>query len=655
MSAAIHVSGWPGREALRVALLLAMIALLVTGSGLLVRVDHLVFDTGQRLNWRRTAPDVLIVAIDQDSLERLGRWPWPRERHARVLDIVCAAGPAAIGVDIAFSEHSADPSDDRVLADALARCAKVVLPLVIESTRAGGQLLESPPIAPLLAAAAGIGRIGVHLDEDGIGRSVYLREGLGSAVWPLLAEEVLRVGEQLPAGMVPESALVDRPEQRDQLVRSQQRRFEFVGPPGSVQRLSYARVLEGLIPPETFAGKIVLVGATAVGLGDFLPTPVSALGQPMPGVEIQANVLLSIRDGRLISELGKAPTLLLALLLACVPLLWLPRLMALPGLLASTLWVFALGAACALLPVFWQLWFAPAGALLAGLFAYPLWSWRRLEAARRHLDQELRQLRAILPESPTTAALPAEIRRLRFEQRIAWVQAAQRTMADLEAARKEALAFISHDLRSPLASAIAQLEGGARVDPKSLLLPLRRALAMAQEFLSLARAEALDRSRLHDLELTAVLHQAADEMFALARQGQRRILRRLPDQPLWIKGDFELLERCAINLLDNALRHAPASLTVSIGLDRLADDEVVFWVENDGPPLAAEQQEKLFQRFSPTARQGSKVASSGLGLFYVRTVTERHGGSAGVDCAAGKVRFWVRLPGGEGNASAKVP
>ncbi|WP_374681277.1 CHASE2 domain-containing protein [Accumulibacter sp.] len=648
MSAQARFPGWPGREALRVALLLAAISLTITASGLLVRVDHLLFDIGQRINWRQAAADVLIIAIDQDSLDRLGRWPWPRERHARLLDIVCAGRPAAVGIDIAFSEHSGDPSADALLADAVARCGKVVLPLVIESTRSGGQLLESPPIAPLLAAAAGIGRIGIHLDEDGIGRSVYLREGIGAAVWPLWAEEVLRVGEQLPPAVPADAAgSVGHPEERYQLLRENARRFEFVGPPGSVQRLSYARVLDGLIAPQVFAGKIVLIGATAVGLGDFLPTPVSALGEPMPGVEVQANVLLSLRDGRLISELATLPTLLLAALLACIPLLWLPRLMALSGLLVSSLWVLALGAACALLPVLWQVWFAPAGALFAGLFAFPLWSWRRLEAARAHLDQELRQLRALLPESPTTAALPGEIRRLGFEQRIAWVQAAQRRMAALEAGRKEALGFISHDLRAPLAGAVARLESEAPGDPQHLLPPLRRALGMAQAFLSLARAEALDPDRLKELDLCALLQQAADEIFALARQGKRRIVRQLPEQPLWIKGDFELLERCAINLLDNALRHAPASTVISIGLDRPRDDEVRFWVENDGPPLLADEKDKLFQRFSRGGQEAASASGSGLGLYFVRTVAERHGGAAGVDCAAGRIRFWVSLPGGE--------
>jgi len=195
-------------EALRVAMLLALVAVAVSASGMLVRVDHLLFDVGQRLNWRPAATDeVLIVAIDEDSLDQLGHWPWPRDRHARLLRLLCAARPAAIGIDIAFSEPAGDRHTDRELAEALAACGNVVLPLVVEVTRNGGQLLETPPILPLAAAAAGLGRIGVRLGEDGIARAVDLREGLGAATWPLLAEEVLRVARRLPAAAAAASSI----------------------------------------------------------------------------------------------------------------------------------------------------------------------------------------------------------------------------------------------------------------------------------------------------------------------------------------------------------------------------------------------------------------------------------------------------------------
>lgn len=635
---------FPASEPLRVALLLVALALAASASGLLTRVDHLLFDIGQRLSWRAAPDDVLIIAIDEDSLARMGRWPWARDVHARLLDRVCASRPKAIGLDIAFAEPGPEPRDDARLATTIGSCANVLLPLLIETPRSGGQILESPPIPSLALAAAGLGRVGVHLDEDGIARSVDLWEGVGAPTWPLLAREMLRIARQLPAGESPPPQPGARRETADTLARSGTRRLNFIGPPGSVPRLSYAQVLSGQTGPDMLAGKIVLIGVTAVGLGDFLPTPVSALGQPMPGVEVLANTLLSMRDGRLIQTLPALPALALSALLALVPLLWLPRLMPLPGLLASVAWFFALAGFSALLPGLIQWWFAPAGALLAGLSAFPLWSWRRLEAARRHLDQELLQLQSTLPGGDSTSASPPGVRRMGFEQRIAWIQAAQHTLREFETQRNEILAFISHDLRAPLASAVQYLENAQKPDREHLLQTLRRANDMAQAFLSLARAEMLEAHQMHELDLTSVLHQAADELYPLARKRALRIDRLLPDDPLWIKGSFDLLERAAINLLHNALTHAPANTPITLGIERQAG-RVGFWVENQGPALSPEQMVKLFQRFSKGGERLSSAGGTGLGLYFVRTVAEKHGGSAGVACLPGeKIRFRVDLP-----------
>ncbi|SBT08057.1 putative Histidine kinase [Candidatus Accumulibacter aalborgensis] len=99
------------------------------------------------------------------------------------------------------------------------------------------------------------------------------------------------------------------------------------------------------------------------------------------------------------------------------------------------------------------------------------------------------------------------------------------------------------------------------------------------------------------------------------------------------------------NLLHNALAYAPAGTPVSIGLDLRPDDEVRWWVENDGQALSAEQVDRLFQRFSRGEQGAAHSSSTGLGLYYVRVVAGRHGGAAGVECAAGRIRFWVSLPG----------
>ncbi|MBI4740754.1 MAG: CHASE2 domain-containing protein [Betaproteobacteria bacterium] len=657
------------------ALGLLLLVWAVSASGLLVRVDHLLFDVGQRLDWRAAPDDVLIVAIDQDSLDRLGRWPWSRDVHSRLLATVCAGRPKAIGFDIAFSEPGEDAAADAMLGAAVAACGNVVLPLVIENPRMGGQVLESGPIPPLARAAAALGRVGVNLDEDGIARSVDTWEGVGRPAWPLMARELLRLAGQLPAD-APPPPVDGAGEAGDLLARDGNRRLNFIGPAGSVARISFAQVLNGKMPPETFAGKIVLVGATAVGLSDFFPTPVSAQGHPMPGVEVQANLLLAMRDGRLIRILPLPATLALGALLALVPLLWLPRLMPLPGLLASVAWVFLLGGACIFLPVLARLWFPPTGALIAGLSAFPLWSWRRLEAARRHLDSELMRLQAILPASllngvpngastGTAGTAPAGVRRMGFEQRIAWVQEAQRTMRDLEVRRNEALAFISHDLRAPLAGAVLELESSPdshcahcshSAQSERLLQSLRRAHNMAQSFVSLARAEMLEARQMRDLDLGAVLHQAADELYPFARKLGVTVVRQLPDDPVWVVGDFDLLERMAINLLQNALTHSPPGAPVTFGLD-LQAEEARFWVHNRGACLRREQIAGLFQRFSrgneekaeERAENANRAGSTGLGLYFVRIVAERHGGSVGVDCAGAApgegmgVRFWVRL------------
>ena len=629
-----------GREKALVALLLILIALSISFSGLLSRVDHLIFDVSQRLSLHPVPNDIVIVAVDQDSLDRIGRWPWPREVHARLLNIVCAAQPVAVGLDMAFIEPSVERASDEALALAVAECGRVVLPILIEASGVGGLVLESPPFPKLLAAAAGLGRVGARLDEDGIARSVDLREGVGQASWPLFAEELLRVAKLAYPPSVPPIA---EPDIQPGLIRAETRRVEFAGAPGTIPSISYARVLQGDVSPDFFAGKTVLVGTTATGLGDFLPTPLSAYAQPMSGVEVQANIWQSMRTQRLIGLLPTWVTALSCALLALVPMLWLTRLLPFSGLLVSTFWMIIPALVSALLLEIFHVWLPPSGALLAGFVAFPLWSWRKLEVARRHFDQELQQLGRFLQASGEEQQSVEAVRRMGFEQRIAWVQAAQQQMQRLETQRSEALTFISHDLRSPLASAVQRLEEQEFCESALLLPSLRRAQQMAQDFLQLARAETLKPRQMKNLDLIAILDQAADEVYGLLRQRGQTLVRQITEEFAWVQGDFSALERCAINLLNNAATYAPPATSIAMGLDR-PPGALRFWVENDGIAFTADEKLRLFQRFHRGKQGENRQTSSGLGLYYVRTVAEKHGGSVGVICAAGKIRFWLSLP-----------
>ena len=116
--------------------------------------------------------DIVIVAIDDASLQSVGRWPWRRAVHAQLLHQISAQKPLAIGVDVLFSEpDQVFAHDDEQLADALRAAGNVVLP--IDWRMAGVDVGAELPIASLRAAARELGHVNVSVDADGIIRRYY--------------------------------------------------------------------------------------------------------------------------------------------------------------------------------------------------------------------------------------------------------------------------------------------------------------------------------------------------------------------------------------------------------------------------------------------------------------------------------------------------
>jgi CHASE2 domain-containing sensor protein len=298
--------------------------------------------------------DIVIVAIDEASIARLGRFPWERGLTAHALDAISSAQPKAIALDILYSEPSTS-ADDAALADSMKRSGNSVI---------GAQLVETTdetgsPVArwlrptPLIeSSAAGVGHVNVATEADGEARELPLRKSddQGQALWAM-AVETIRVGEgvrpdtvrDLPGGVrlgtrtIPVARDVrtirfgrQGPDDSGDTLNADRMAIDYVGPPGSFshQTYSFAEVLDGRVPPQSFRGKYVLIGATAATLGDHVATPFvhgdgvagQQHGELMPGVEVLANSLNTILRSRFYREIPDWLVALLAALIAATVL-----------------------------------------------------------------------------------------------------------------------------------------------------------------------------------------------------------------------------------------------------------------------------------------------------------------------------------------------
>jgi PAS domain S-box-containing protein len=367
-------------------------------------VDHLLSMTE-----RPAPPDVVIVAIDDRSLSALGRWPWRRSVHAGLIDRLHDAGARAIGLDLILSESNPEQvQDDLLLARAIERAGNVVLPLHAQ-WNAPASVQPALPSPPLLAAAQGVGHIHVELGRDGVARSVFLREGDGTQQWDHWTLMLMKAGgEPLPDDRLRglrRRVAAPGPQgtwQRDHLIQ-----IPFAGPPGHFARLSYVDVLQGRVSPESLRGKYVLIGATAAGMGDAYLTPMASRDSLMPGVELSANVLDSLRQGihlRRATRWENALFCMLPVVLAMVALYRLRPRWAFCTVVALVLLVYVLAWLALKVP---GVQFAPLAALGCLALIYPLWSWFRLESVTNYLAREFRRMQR---EDKLLAALPGTLR-----------------------------------------------------------------------------------------------------------------------------------------------------------------------------------------------------------------------------------------------------
>lgn len=233
--------------------------------GVLQPLEQIAYTAVFRVRGERSWDSrLVVVAIDDRSIKRLGRFPWTRQRYVQLLDVLTEANPSVIAFNLIWSEPS---PDDSALAEAMTRSGRVVVAQGVDNT--GLPLL---PVPNLEAEAIATGHILKQQDTDGLTRKIELY----AQSEPALGFSVIRAYALVQAS-VPLPKL------------NQPLWLNWVGRSQNLPRYSFVDVIEGKVPPQALENKIVLVGVTAAGI-DPLPTPFDR-NPPASGIYLQATVI----------------------------------------------------------------------------------------------------------------------------------------------------------------------------------------------------------------------------------------------------------------------------------------------------------------------------------------------------------------------------
>ena len=275
--------------------------------------------------------DIAIVAIDEPSMARFGRFPWSRQVIARTIDALAAAHPKVIALDVLFTDPTTQEDDDN-LARSIGHAGNVVVAAQLtDSPVHGGPSRWLQPLPAIERAAAAVGHVNAQTELDGTVRQVAIRladdNGRSYRAMPV---EAVRIADGTPEeGITDEQnallvgartirldtappAIAIIPSASTRVLHGGRVTIDYIGPAGSFGPVTYSLsdVVAGRVPAEKLRGKFVLIGATAASLGDRVASPfvrytdarADQHGALMPGVEVLANAIHVILSSRYYTE-----------------------------------------------------------------------------------------------------------------------------------------------------------------------------------------------------------------------------------------------------------------------------------------------------------------------------------------------------------------
>lgn len=245
------------------------------------------------------SPEIGIIAIDDKSISELGRFPWSRTQYVRLLDKLSAAGVKVVLFDAFFPEPESAAAD-RAFAAAIKKAGNVVLATTFDFDKNLNVVSSTSTLPAIEKNAWGVGHINLLPEDDGvIRRNQLLIEANGQQV-PSLglmgAMAVLGVKE-----FVPDAFEIRVGERAIPVGGRYSMWVNYTGPTGNYPRFSFTDIVHGRVDPAQLKGKVLFLGATALGIYDMRVTPFHG---NTPGVEVHATIADNIISGRFIRQTG---------------------------------------------------------------------------------------------------------------------------------------------------------------------------------------------------------------------------------------------------------------------------------------------------------------------------------------------------------------
>ncbi len=303
---------------------------LIQFTGIFTVLDNVIYDN-LLSSKREPSKDIVIVGIDDRSINEIGKWPWPRFYIADAISKLVDMDAAVIGANLLYDAYGADEGNDAALVAAAAKSDRLVLAeqYVLDSDTQNEFIVEDY-IGPFteLSEVTKTGFINVSQDTDGVLRKTLNQLKYGDITVYSLPMQVYLTYCETAGIAVNEDIPLDR------LGRFP---INYVGEPGKYTQLSLWDLVNDVYPSEMFKEKIVLIGPYAQGIGDkSFSTPFDRHASTY-GVEINANIVQNLIDGSFKQEVDWYIDFAVMALLGIILIIFLYRLKPVTALIVTIL------------------------------------------------------------------------------------------------------------------------------------------------------------------------------------------------------------------------------------------------------------------------------------------------------------------------------